>query len=66
MKFEITWNKLDGTKPTVGIDGKPDDPHRDDEQLQAHKAIAGAQAYFDQKFGEAPPLDQLTTVTIRD
>lgn len=65
VKIEVTWNKPDGTKPTMGFAVNPNDPHLNDEEMQIHKAVAGAQAHFHQKFGEAPSVDQLTTVVIK-
>ena len=53
-------------KPSVEFGTNPDDPHKDDEELQIHKAVAGAQAHFHQKFGEAPPFDQLVTRVIKE
>jgi hypothetical protein len=60
MKIEVTWNKPDGTKPTVGFENKAGDPHAKDEEMQLAKALAAAQAHFHEKFGEAPKLDQFS------
>lgn len=63
MKIEITWNRPDGTKPMLRFQTQPNDPHADDEEMQIHKSVAGAQAYFNQKFGVSPPVDQLNVQT---
>lgn len=63
MKIEITWNRPDGTKHMVGFQTQPNDPNADDEEMQIHKSVAGAQAYFNQKFGVAPPVNQLSVQT---
>ena len=65
MKIEVTWNKPDGTKSAVGFAVNPNDPHLNNEEMQIHKAVGGAQAHFQQKFGEAPPVDQLTAVVVK-
>ena len=66
MKIEFTWNRPDGSKPFVGFAINPNDPHRDDEEMQFDKAVGGAQAYFYKELGEAPPLNQLTCHIIRE
>lgn len=66
MKIEITWNRSDGSKAIFGFAVNDADPYENDEEMQKYKAIAGAQAHFHQEFGEAPPLNQLTTVVLKD
>jgi hypothetical protein len=63
VKIEVTWNKPDGTKPVVGFQTQPNDPNADDDEMQMQKSVAGAQAHFQQKFGAAPPLNQLSVQT---
>jgi hypothetical protein len=60
MNIEVTWNKPDGTTESVVFNANPNDPHASDEEMQVHKSLAGAQAHFHQKSGEAPPIQQLT------
>ena len=60
MKIVVTWNKPDGTRPTVGFDANENDPYNDDEEMQVHKAAAAAQIHFRQKFGESPAPDQIS------
>ena len=66
MKIEVTWNKPDGGKPAVGFAVNPSDPHLNDEEMQIHKAMAGAQVHFFEKFGQTPPIDQLTAVVLKE
>jgi hypothetical protein len=66
MKIEITWNKPDGSKPFVGFKVNANDPYKDDEEMHVTKAKAGAQAYFHQQFGSAPPLNQLSIQVIKE
>ena len=47
----------------VGFQTQPNDPNADDEEMQIYKSVAGAQAYFNQKFGVAPPVNQLNVQT---
>lgn len=63
LKIEVTWNRPDGTKPVIVFQTQPNDPDSDDEQMQVEKSFAGAQAYFHQQFGCAPPLNQLSVQT---
>jgi hypothetical protein len=66
MKIEITWNRPDGSNPAVGFAVNANDPHKDDEELQVTKAKTAAQAHFHQKFGSAPPLNQLSIQVIKE
>ena len=54
LKIEVLWNKPDGTKPVVGFDTNPQDPYRDDVEMQVMKSRAAAQVYFRQQFDESP------------
>jgi hypothetical protein len=60
MKIEVTWNRPNGTKEIVGSDVNPNDPNRDDREMQATKALAAAGVFFNQKFGEYPAAEQLS------
>ena len=67
MKIEFTWNRPDGKTPTVGFSTNPNDPHKDDEEMQIAKAMGGAMAHFQQQFGgEGVPVTQLTYRVIKD
>ena len=63
MKIEVTWNKPDKTKESVGFEGGASGS---DSEIELHKALAGAQAHFHQKSGAAPPLDQLTARIVQE
>jgi len=52
MKFQITWKKSDGTTPTEVFSINPDDPHKDDQELQIAKAKAAASALSTQRKSE--------------
>lgn len=67
MKIEITWNQPDGSKTSLGgFSVNPNDPHKDDEQLQVAKAVAAAQARVNQQFGSTPPIEQLSVKVIKE
>lgn len=66
MKIRVTWNRSDGTKPAVDMTGNPNDPHKDDHELQFAKAIAAAGVHFNNKFGEYPANGQLNATMVND
>ncbi len=67
MKIEIIWNQPSGAVAVLPpFRVNPNDPHKDDEELQIAKAKAAAQAHVHQQFGSAPPPDQLSVTVIRD
>ncbi|HTF68720.1 MAG TPA: hypothetical protein VK638_39180 [Edaphobacter sp.] len=60
MKVQITWKKPDGTMPTEVFSINPDDPHKDDQELQIAKAKAAASVLFNQKHHQYPPTELLS------
>jgi hypothetical protein len=61
MKIEIIWNQPNGSKTVLPpYQVNPNDPHKDDEELQIAKARAAAQAAIHAQFGSAPPPGQLS------
>ena len=67
MKIELIWNQPDGSKTSLGgfaVD--PNDPHKDDEELQVAKAKVAAQARAHQEFGSAPPINEISVVVLKD
>jgi hypothetical protein len=60
MKVQVTWNKTVGDKPTEVYSINPDDPHKDDRELQLAKARAAASVSFNAKYHEYPPAEQLS------
>jgi hypothetical protein len=66
MKIQVTWNIRDGSSDTVETVVNPNDPHKDDEELQVTKARAAASARFTQKFGKTPPPNELSVHVIKD
>jgi hypothetical protein len=62
MKIQVTWHRPDGTKPVIETVVNPQDPTKDDEELQVGKAKAAASVYFKNKFDEAPTAQELFAV----
>ena len=67
MKIEIVWNQPGGDitgLPPFSVN--PNDPHKDDEELQIGKAKAAAQAILHRQFGSAPSPDQFSIKVIKE
>jgi hypothetical protein len=67
MKIEMFWHQPGGAVaalPPFAVN--PNDPHKDDEELQIAKAKTAAQAILHRQFGSAPPQDQISVKVIED
>jgi hypothetical protein len=67
MKIEIVWTEPGGS--IVGLPPftvNPEDPNKNDIELQIAKAKAAAQANLHRQFGSAPPPDQFSIKVIED
>ncbi len=61
-KLFFTWHRSDVSKPTVECGIEPDDPYKEDMQVQIHKAIGAAQVHFLKSYEEAPLMRDLSAV----
>ncbi len=59
MTITVTWNRPDGTKPSMELNVNPNDPHKDDKELQVAKARAAAIVGFKNQFHEQPDSKDL-------
>jgi hypothetical protein len=67
MKIENFWNQPGGgitALPPFSVN--PNDPHKDDVELQIAKAKAASQAFVHQQFDSTPPLDRFSAKVIKE
>ena len=55
----------DGSTAVIEMAVNPNDPHKDDEELQIAKAIAAARVHFKNKYDQEPSSNQLSVQVIR-
>ena len=59
MKIRVTWDRADGTSAAVESEVNPNDPYKEDREMQVTKAVAAAKTHFKNKFGQLPLANQL-------